>query len=605
MSIKYKLFIFLLIVMIIPSFTAITITYFYTKEKIKDQFIHENYNLISQGKNDLRNYFISITEIPLSLYSNRKFMNVLEQGIYSDIDKGQEEVKRTLLNLYFTRKEIEQVYLYVDKGFDSYTVYNTKVSSRGKVENKILNDYFAKLAKDQGYFIVEPTHEIYSYNNQSDIPNSNKENVISFHHSLKEITSGNLLGYLSIDIDVAAVKTISDRLFVLDEEQFYLINDEKKVVYSSEQSVIGTILEEKWFGHIVTSNSNSIEWKDDVFQGVFVFDSLPVPFENWTIVKGIPNERMYSGAQSIAKMNIYILLFFFMISMIATFFVSSKLISPIKTLIENMKKVEKGRLEVDFQSLGNDEFGQLGKHFTSMVNQINELIVKKYRLEIENKSNQIRVLQSQINPHFLYNSFQSIGTIALKKNVPEVYSLLTSLSSIMRYSMNIEEDVVPLSKELNHVNAYLVLQKERFQDRLTYSIHVTDELKVIMVPKMILQPIVENYFKHGLEETGNEGKIDIDIYKVKKKLKIVVQDNGVGVSEQRLLEIEQMLIKGLMLSKTQSTSIGLQNIVERLQLYYGKSGKMGVENCKGGGFKVTLEMPLLHEGGEINESNNC
>ncbi|WP_161568256.1 sensor histidine kinase [Anaerobacillus alkaliphilus] len=605
MSIKYKLTIFLLIVTLIPGLTAIVTTYFYTKEKVKDHFIEENVKVISQGKYDIRDYFLSITEIPLSLYANRKFMNVMEQGISNDIDIAQEEVKRSLLNLYFTRKEIEQIYLYVDKGQDAYTVYNTKVSSRGKVENKLLNDYFEKLINERSYFILEPTHDIYSYNNQSDIPRTNVKPVVSFHHALNEVTSGKLLGFISIDIDIAAVKTISDRLYFSEGEQFYLISGNNEVVYSSDSDLIGTFIDDRpWLQQIRQQNEMSFEWKDDSFGGVFVYDQLPAPFEKWMIVKGISNERMYSGAQSIARMNIYILLFFFLLSAFATLLVAIKLISPIKILIENMKKVEKGRLEVDFQSLGKDEFGQLGYHFKSMVNQINELIVRKYRLEIENKSNQIRVLQSQINPHFLYNSLQSIGTIALRNKVPEIYTLITSLSSIMRYSMNIDEDVVPLTKEVNHVNAYLSLQKQRFQERLFYSITVDDELKKIMVPKMILQPVVENYFKHGFEMSNLTGKIDIQILKEKERLTILIEDNGLGVTEERLKEIELMLTKGIKLAKAETTSIGLQNVYERLELYYGEKGLMKVGNREGGGFKVTLAIPLYRIGVEEDESNN-
>ncbi|RXJ00371.1 sensor histidine kinase [Anaerobacillus alkaliphilus] len=605
LSIKYKLTIFLLIVTLIPGLTAIVTTYFYTKEKVKDHFIEENVKVISQGKYDIRDYFLSITEIPLSLYANRKFMNVMEQGISNDIDIAQEEVKRSLLNLYFTRKEIEQIYLYVDKGQDAYTVYNTKVSSRGKVENKLLNDYFEKLINERSYFILEPTHDIYSYNNQSDIPRTNVKPVVSFHHALNEVTSGKLLGFISIDIDIAAVKTISDRLYFSEGEQFYLISGNNEVVYSSDSDLIGTFIDDRpWLQQIRQQNEMSFEWKDDSFGGVFVYDQLPAPFEKWMIVKGISNERMYSGAQSIARMNIYILLFFFLLSAFATLLVAIKLISPIKILIENMKKVEKGRLEVDFQSLGKDEFGQLGYHFKSMVNQINELIVRKYRLEIENKSNQIRVLQSQINPHFLYNSLQSIGTIALRNKVPEIYTLITSLSSIMRYSMNIDEDVVPLTKEVNHVNAYLSLQKQRFQERLFYSITVDDELKKIMVPKMILQPVVENYFKHGFEMSNLTGKIDIQILKEKERLTILIEDNGLGVTEERLKEIELMLTKGIKLAKAETTSIGLQNVYERLELYYGEKGLMKVGNREGGGFKVTLAIPLYRIGVEEDESNN-
>ena len=170
-------------------------------------------------------------------------------------------------------------------------------------------------------------------------------------------------------------------------------------------------------------------------------------------------------------------------------------------------------MNVKFQSLGNDEMGYLGARFNEMIGKINRLINREYKLEIENKTNQLKVLQSQINPHFLYNALQSIGTIALKNNVPQIYSLINHLSKIMRYSMNMDQDVVPLANELNYIEAYLLLQKERFGDQLDYKINATEEVKPVLIPKMVIQPIIENYFKHGFDDRYGVGAILVECNK--------------------------------------------------------------------------------------------
>lgn len=124
MSLRYKLIIFLILVTIVPGVTAIFATYYFTTESVKEQIIRENSNTISKGKADLRDYFITISEIPLVLYTNRQFMNVLEQGINEELSQSQAELKRSLFSVYHSRKEIEQVFLYVEKGNDAYTIYN-------------------------------------------------------------------------------------------------------------------------------------------------------------------------------------------------------------------------------------------------------------------------------------------------------------------------------------------------------------------------------------------------------------------------------------------------------------------------------------------------
>ncbi|MCD8501135.1 MAG: cache domain-containing protein, partial [Bacillaceae bacterium] len=350
MSLRYKLIIFLILVTIIPGVTAIFATYYFTTESIKEQIIRENSNTIYKGKADLRDYFLTISEIPLVLYSNRQFMNVMEQGINEELSQSQAELKRSLFSIYHSRKEIEQVFLYVEKGNDAYTIYNSKLSSRGKVKDKYQNPYYLKLHEQGRFFIIEPTHEIYSYNNQSNIFPSLVKQVLSFHTYLYEVTSSKPLGFISIDIDIEAVQTIADRLYFMDEEDFYLINDSGVVIYSSEDSLIGLKIEEAWVQFIRENihEKNSYEWNDSDFNGVIVFDEFIAPFDDWLIVKRIPSERIYSRPKNIAIINILILAVSLILIILATVFVSFKVISPLKILMSNMKKVEEGKMVVEF-----------------------------------------------------------------------------------------------------------------------------------------------------------------------------------------------------------------------------------------------------------------
>jgi two-component system sensor histidine kinase YesM len=259
-----------------------------------------------------------------------------------------------------------------------------------------------------------------------------------------------------------------------------------------------------------------------------------------------------------------------------------------------MKKVEKGEFEADFDSLGNDEIGMLGRHFKLMISKINELIEREYKLEIENKSSQLRVLQSQINPHFLYNAFQSIGTLALKLKAVPVYSLLTSLSNIMRYSMNMKDDIVPLSAELKHVQSYLVLQKQRFYEQLEFEITIDKDVEEIMVPKMILQPIVENCFKHGFDQQMEKAFIQIEAgFEDQEGVTIRIRDNGIGVSREQLRKIRQELFQGMSNEEGSRETIGLKNIYDRLQIYYSNQAKMSIYRDIERGFTVTIHLPKV------------
>ncbi|MBM7702660.1 sensor histidine kinase [Metabacillus iocasae] len=590
-SIRKKLVIFLLLATVVPFTLSNLITYYYTTESVKDRFVSTNYDVIENGKKDVSNYLEEITQMTPRLYGYHPFIKVLQEGILSDIGANQQEVYRTLLYLYNTRPEIEQIHLYLHKGNDSYTIYNSKVSSRGKYEEVYTHPYYSTLSKRKNFLAIEPTHEIYSYNNLSNLRKLSPTNVMSFHHLINEIPSDQFLGFLSIDVNLSQIAAISDRLYDEHSEEFYLMNESGTILYSSHENLIGQRNEKVWFQKLKEQpkEDHNLEWKDDHFSGVIVHDTFSGTFEGWRIVKRIPYDVLYGDVRKTAFINLLIGIPFLVIVIIATLMISFKLTSPIRILIQNMKKVEKGSFEVDFKSLGNDEFGVLGRHFTSMVETINDLIERKYRLEIENKSAQLKVLQSQINPHFLYNALQSIGTLALKHRVVQVYSLLTSLSHIMRYSMNMKEDIVSLDSEIQHVTAFLTLQKQRFNEKFDYSIHMDEALRRAEVPKMILQPLVENSFKHGFEQKVGGGYLEIRGYETNSgTVCIVVKDNGVGVDKERLSEINRQFTQN---AEEQQENIGLKNIYDRLHIYYGNEANMFIESEQHQYFTVIVELP--------------
>ncbi|SDM92853.1 two-component system, sensor histidine kinase YesM [Fictibacillus solisalsi] len=595
-GIRKKLIILLLVATVLPFGTSIAVTYYQTTQALNDRFVSTNHDLIEKGEEDLAAYFDEVADMGTVLYRYTPFMNVMRGGVSADFNNNQEEVRRLLAYLFNTRPEIEQMHLYIDKEKDSYTNFHSSISGRGKYENIFSHPYYAELKKSSTFSIIEPPHKIYPYNHLSDIPDSEKKKVLSFHNMIRDVPSDKFLGFLSIDINLSKISSLSNRLYTKGVEDLYIMDDQGNIVYSSNEHLIGNKNKDRWFVQVKKSRkgSKSLEWQDKKFSGEIVYERFSAPYKNWYIIKRIPYDVLYKSARETALMNIFIGIITLLIVLLATFFVSFKLTAPIKVLSNNMKKVENGELEADFDSLGNDEIGMLGRNFKSMITKINQLIDREYKLEIENKSSQLRVLRSQINPHFLYNALQSIGTLALKSNAAPVYSLLTSLSNIMRYSMNMNEDVVPLNLELRHVKSYLVLQKQRFEDKFEYELQVEKEVDQIMVPKMILQPIVENSFKHGFDQQIEEAFITIKGHAIDEEtIKLSVSDNGRGIDTQQLKDLKRALFEENPSEEERSDAIGLKNIYDRLQIYYSNQAKMSVESGDAGSFIVTIEIPRV------------
>jgi two-component system, sensor histidine kinase YesM len=593
-GIRKKLIIFLILVTVLPFGISIAITYYQTTQSLNNRFVSTNHDLIVKGEEELTVYLEDVAQMSSVLYRYTPFMNVMRDGLSQNLGPNQEEVRRALAYLFNTRPEIEQMHLYIDIGKDSYTNYHSRISGRGKYISIFSHPYYSRLTRYEGFSLIEPPHEMYSYNNISVIPNSEKKNVLSFHNILRDVPSDKLLGFLSIDINLSKISAIAGRLFTKDMEDLYIMDESGVIIYSSNQSVIGKENREKWFEQVKkeSTTTKSMDWKDKQFSGVIVHDKFSAPYKNWYIVKRIPYDVLYQGARETALINILIGIVTLVIVLIATMFVSFKLTAPIKVLIDNMKKVEKGDFEADFDSLGTDEIGMLGRHFKLMIAKINDLIEREYKLDIENKESQLRVLRSQINPHFLYNALQSIGTLALKSKAVPVYSLLTSLSKIMRYSMNMKEDIVPFISELMHVKSYLLLQKQRFDEQFEFELNVTKEVQEILIPKMTLQPIVENCFKHGFDQRLEKATIQIEGKLLDNGMVyICVKDNGVGVNEEQLNRIRQELFTGVSKEEKQRETIGLKNIYDRLQIYYANQAQMSIDSNEESGFTVTVQFP--------------
>ncbi|WP_312096027.1 histidine kinase [Niallia sp.] len=598
---------FLLLATILPFGTGIILTYSQTINNINKESFTYNTELMEKGKEELTTYLEDIALMSTVLYRYTPFMNVLTQGIEENNKENMEEVRRVLAYVYNSRSEIEQMHLYINKGSDSFTNYHSRISGRGKNQNIYFHPYYRKLEQGEtNYSLIEPPHMIYSYNGLSIIPNSEKSTVLSFHNKIRNVPSNDILGFMSIDINLSKIDGIVNRLYK-DSENLSIVNENGTIIYSSNNALIGKTSKDEWI-HAIQNNphKNNMEWDSKDFSGVIFYEKIAVQDNSWYMIKSIPYSSLYKSAKETAYMNTIIALLALIVVLIITMVISFKITAPIKVLIENMKKVEQGIFEADFEIRGNDEISMLGRRFKSMVLQINRLIDQEYKLQLENKSAQLKVLQSQVNPHFLYNSFQSIGTLALKMKAVPVYSLLTSLSDMMRYSMNMREEMVLFSKEIKHTKSYLNLQKQRFEEELNITMNIAPDTEEVYVPKMILQPIIENCFKHGFSEKIGDATISISSYMKENQLIFIVQDNGRSVNKEKL----ELIRKGLyrretMKEGTEQESIGLKNIYDRLQLYYGEKATLVMESVENKEFTVMVRIPVsLQEGVEGYEGTN-
>jgi two-component system sensor histidine kinase YesM len=286
--------------------------------------------------------------------------------------------------------------------------------------------------------------------------------------------------------------------------------------------------------------------------------------------------------------GIWILLLF--VAIIVSYLVSNIATKRITILSDAMKDVRKGNFDTCITLHGNDELSGLADDFNAMVVDINGLMNEVYNTQKEKRQKELQVLQSQINPHFIYNTLDTLQWKALEYEANEIADLIMSLSSFFRISLNKGKEFISLDKELEHVKSYLTIQQFRYNDILEYEINCDNSLYSCYLPKILIQPLVENAIYHGIKPKLNKGIIKINVFKENNILNIEVSDDGVGIKKEKLEKIRYNLKEHLT-----SDNYGLYNVSQRVYLYYGNDYGLTIQSSENVGTCITIKLPIIME----------
>ncbi|WP_405080138.1 sensor histidine kinase [Paenibacillus chitinolyticus] len=646
-SIRTRLILLMLAATVIPIVISMIVTYFYTTRSVGTKLIQENANLIYQGKTNVQAYMDTLNRNSLSLYNDPGILLMLRRNVHDYTNEAQ--TYTLLQNMTHSVDGIYQIYFYMAKARRS-TLLIGDIPKRGYDTDNFSEPYTTGNPSS----VVEPTHMSSIYGLGQSPPYYDPRPVITLHRAIYNVPTTEWLGTLSIDIKLEAIQDIADQLFNKQHERLYLLDQSGMVVYSGDSALIGKPLSDDWTGPIL--ESKEARGQLELNKSVYLYEKMDTPYMKWTLVKEIPHSYLYEGARSLTQINIIIAAVSLLLVIAATLFVTIRITAPIKKLIGTINQIQAGNLTARVDGEGQDEIGILVRRFRTMMETINNLILREYRLNIANKTNQLKALQAQINPHFMNNALQSIGTLALQHNVPRIYSLINSLAKMMRYSMNTNQEAVPLSMEIGHVKAYLALQEERFEGKFRTDFELDEAALGIEVPKMIVQPLVENYFKHGfdpklgpghltvrvrLEPGGERGPDEVPLkpgggagpgglgaengpaagadaalrnapesrpdedsaaadvspasggLRARPVLFVEVEDNGRGIPEDKLTELQAGL--AVMREETgmdEEGGIGIGNVRTRLRLYFDPQASLTLENTDPHGVRITMRIPL-------------
>ncbi|WP_203249011.1 sensor histidine kinase [Sporosarcina beigongshangi] len=316
-------------------------------------------------------------------------------------------------------------------------------------------------------------------------------------------------------------------------------------------------------------------------------------------------------SEELKKLGIWLLLLMTAVLLLATYWFSLSITRPIHQLTKAANELSRGHFNQQIEVKSNDEIAFLAKTFNKMRININDLIVEiqqKALLEHELqqsklllKESQFKSLQSQINPHFLFNTLNTLSKKAYLDGAEETSDLIVSVAGLLRYNLKRIDRSVTLFEEVVVLNQYMDIQKARFRDRLQFKVDIDESCLQVKIPGLTLQPIIENAVIHAIEPEENGGTIWFTIKRDDSSVMIEIEDSGKGMTQEKM---EQLLLGHVVPTEGHSTGIGFQNVVKRLYLFYGKENIITIDSREGRGTRVVIQIPTVREEND-DEASYC
>ena len=582
----------ILVIQVVMFFVMYSYSYHIRREEI----VENNIQILHQvNTNYLAGIIEDIDTASMEIFFNKVFWEKNEESSVNEDD----QIYNILASQYHSDNDLNSIYLYSSASnkfyiMDEASFNQIPVKSSASTLYIFNGDDLQKMpwyeaAQENKGLVVSVATEI-RHDNQ---------HIICFSRYMKHPLKNNDYYFvISLNLDISKFDTLCHQLNN-DSEELMIFNQEKLIYNSSNQpdevvnDLARAIQKQKEANYWFTTKINS---------GKYVVIGDRCEDNGWTMLKLVPHNEMNRDVKLQFWTNCLIVIFIFSGGIFCLSYIINRTMKPIENLAETMRHYRQGNCYEKPELSGRlDEVGTLYSSFEKMNVRINMLIESEYQSQIQEKQARLEALQAQLDPHFLYNTLQTISGIAIENNVFEIEDINNSLSEILRYSLNNSKQLVKIEEEVKIVQDYMNIQKYRFGDRLNLKIDLSSSALELRVPVFFLQLPVENAIKHGMEKSVHTVNIHIYDTQTKHIFNIHIEDDGHGVTKERLDEIRTMLRGEDRAEYKEYKPKGLVNLNERIRQQFGSDYGVWIDHMAGGGTQVVLTVP---KGGQDAESTN-
>ncbi|AZS17486.1 cache domain-containing sensor histidine kinase [Paenibacillus lutimineralis] len=593
-SIRDKLILHILLISIFPALCLGLLISWATSYTIEEQVNGQTSQLIGNVNKSLDYHASNMQNVSYLISFNPEIGKFFAEG--ASAFPGEQERYKTLKFLQgFTtlHSEIAGIMVVNHKGeYLSNEMYAR--TSRNLTEE----NWYQDAVKAKGIFklVGHPVkRNVTSHANYKD------EEVVSFVRAVLDPETQAVQGVVLIDFKSRLIAEVVRDVRLGKSGYLIVMDDKGDALYAPKNSIVDQLDRER----ILTDNAGDFAEKVDGKPIQYIYQKSS--FTGWTTVGVFP---MQDRIQGINEINLYIVSFVFLVSLLgiaASYYLSYSISRPIIQLSSFMHKVENGNMSIRYNGKRRDEIGMLGNSFNQMLAQIKRLLRQVNEEQRLKREAELRSLQAHIQPHFLYNTLDTIQWLARKDGAYEATEVVESLSRLFRIGLSRGKEIIPLADEFEHIRSYLMIQKTRYKDKLNYSIDIEPELMNLFVIKLILQPVVENAIYHGIKERRGPGFISIRATAEEGMVVIRIEDDGNGMTEDKLSLLRTQLDQVGKTDYMQPTpqekgeeeggplkSYGLRNVQERIRLSYGEPYGISIDSQWKSGTVVTIRHPIMH-----------
>lgn len=570
----------MLIVYFFAVFFPIVITniifYSITTENVKNQRIQDLSRTVEQISRDFRAEIEKAVGVSLVLLMDYLLNDILDDTYEHPAEYiyAYDSYVRRILNSYIpVYHSVQSITVYVD---------NPTIAPFGgniqRLTDEVRNSYwFEELTRNR--LVVTRTESNRMFTRDSF--GRDTFSVIRFMNYFEN--DNNWVKVLKIDLSSEVISRIFGNVEFPGE--IYLLNEFGEIEYTTDPDIPWQLESIRY--HDLDHEEMMIELVEHL---------SPLDYMNgWSIIAAVPEYEVIQEVRKSRQFIFYLAGIILIIPTLIIIWMVKTLNSRIIRILKHMKKVQLQNFATIDDEHSNDEIGQLTSEFNRMTLQLKSLIhdvymadIHRKNLELERRQAQLNALQSQINPHFIFNALETLRMRSMMKKETETARIIRNLAKIMRNNLTWNKDMVPVREELELIHCFLEIQKYRFGDKLMYHVEADEQVLDSLIPKMTFLPFVENASIHGIEPLKGEGMIDITIKAEEDRLVFKIKDNGVGMDK----EVKEMLRSYLKHDTDMGDRIGVQNVIYRLKLYYPDQFDFKLNSEPGEGTSVRLEIPL-------------